>query len=64
MDLSSMVDLAPYVSNPSKQRHLGRLDVTPVLVIAAPGTGKSWASQQLVWEIARRSIYGHAIRGV
>ena len=45
--LSGLTSLVPLFTEVPSERLHGKVDVQPVLLCAAPGTGKTWAAQQL-----------------
>ena len=54
--VTRIMELAPLMLAPAEERDHGALPVQPVLVCAAAGTGKTWASQQLTYELSRRCL--------
>ena len=54
--LSGLADLVPLLTEAQSDRSHGKVDVQPVLVRAAAGTGKSWAAQQLANALSRQLL--------
>ena len=52
-DATDMQSLATLLAAPSLNRHQGTHEAQGVLMLAGPGTGKTWSTQQLAYLLAR-----------
>jgi predicted NACHT family NTPase len=52
-DATDMQSLATLLAAPSSNRHQGTHEAQRVLMLAGPGTGKTWSTQQLAYLIAQ-----------
>ena len=55
-DVKDMTALAELLAAPSPARAQGTHEAQGVLILAGPGTGKTWSTQQLAYELARRAL--------
>ena len=61
---ASLKDLAPKLLEPSPSRARGEHTIQPVLLLAEPGTGKTWSAVQLTQQLAAQALQPTTVEGM